>query len=541
MNFQVKPLSETVNVEPGSPATLGFEVHHDGPDPDLFEVVVEGVDPEWSAIPVPTFTVQPGGRASEKVVFNPPRVVESVSGDYPFVLNVRSLNSGHLVQVPLTLSVKPFHHLSVDVSPKKAVLTPTQSECTLNVTILNLGNSEHEIALNATDNDDDCSFEFVPRVVTVGPGQEKTAALVAATNRRPLFANPRLVGFTATARSSTHPAIAGTVQGQIEQRALASPGFLASLLLLLTVIGFWIWSFPKPPTMELAMSKESIMLGDSVTLDWQYANATAGKILANDEMIKMAITNKGTYLYKPDKVGEIVIIGYSENGRRKSPEIRKILQVKAPPVIPDPEILAFKAKVQSVALGSKVVLEYAINDAVTKLTLYPTNTALNVGVRANEIEVDATREGDMTFTLAAENAVGKVAQRSLKVVVVKSALAKIIVFRSDTLSVTETIGTAVLEWQIVDAVRAEISDGTKVVQVDSKSGAMPFSIDRPSKFTLTAYDKDGMTVKRVVQVSHKPPKVEAPPTNPENPPNPDGSPNQQNPPAGEPQPTTSGQ
>src|SRR4051794_31183274 len=94
MSFSIQISSDLISVEAGDNTPVNLQVINRGEEVDRFEVEVEGLDPEWTAIPVPLFSVAAGETQTEKVFFRPGRASESLAGNYPFVIKVRSLNSG---------------------------------------------------------------------------------------------------------------------------------------------------------------------------------------------------------------------------------------------------------------------------------------------------------------------------------------------------------------------------------------------------------------------------------------------------------------
>src|SRR5688500_16264011 len=94
MSFSAKLESDLISVEAGATVPVSLEVNNKGEAPDRFEVEIEGLDPEWTAVPVPVFSANPGENHSEKIFFKPPRASESLAGNYPFVVKVRSLDTG---------------------------------------------------------------------------------------------------------------------------------------------------------------------------------------------------------------------------------------------------------------------------------------------------------------------------------------------------------------------------------------------------------------------------------------------------------------
>src|SRR4051794_4834833 len=114
MSFTIRLSQDLTAVEAGATVPLSIEVTNKGEEADRFEMQVEGIDSEWTAAPEPVFTVGPGETHSQKVFFKPPRSSESVAGNYPFVVKIRSLNSGDSRTVQGVLQIKPFHHLSME-------------------------------------------------------------------------------------------------------------------------------------------------------------------------------------------------------------------------------------------------------------------------------------------------------------------------------------------------------------------------------------------------------------------------------------------
>src|SRR5579862_3600243 len=156
MSFLARLGSDLITVEAGATTPLSIELINRGDAADQFELSIEGLDPEWTAVPVPVVTLKEHETQEEKIFFKPPRVSESSSGNYPFVLRVRSLNSGDARTVQGVLTVKPFNHLSVELSPKKGYVSPVTHHNTFDVTLVNLGNTEHTVQLFGSDPEEAC-------------------------------------------------------------------------------------------------------------------------------------------------------------------------------------------------------------------------------------------------------------------------------------------------------------------------------------------------------------------------------------------------
>ncbi|HTQ10317.1 MAG TPA: hypothetical protein VMI31_09625, partial [Fimbriimonadaceae bacterium] len=205
MSFTIRLAQDLTAVEAGATVPLSIEVTNKAEDADRYEMQVEGIDPEWTATPEPVFTVGPHEIHSQKVFFKPPRVSESLAGNYPFVIKVRSLNSGDARTVQGVLEIKAFNHLSMELTPKKGYSTPFRREAEFTLMVMNLGNTEHTLQLSGADPDEECAFDFESEQVTVGPGQQREVVVGVAAAKGGLISSSRLYGFAISARSIQNP------------------------------------------------------------------------------------------------------------------------------------------------------------------------------------------------------------------------------------------------------------------------------------------------------------------------------------------------
>ena len=226
-----------------------------------FELSLEGLEHHWTAVPVPTFGIEPGETRVERFFLKPPRDSESAAGNYPFVVKVRSLDSGESDTAQGSLAINPFYHLSLDVNPKKAAVTPLKRVVETMVTVANLGNVEQSVQLFANDVDDSFAYEFENEHVTLGPGQQREVKLTATSTQSGAFAPSQLHVVTASCRNVENPAYAATTQVHLEQRPLLSPAALIAAAAILLVVFLWILSIPKDPTVSMTLSKPDDFAG----------------------------------------------------------------------------------------------------------------------------------------------------------------------------------------------------------------------------------------------------------------------------------------
>lgn len=527
MSFSIRLGKDIVPVDPGKNIPLDISIENIGEEPDTFELYIEGIDPEWFAIPVPTGALEPGQVLDEKLFFKPPRISETGAGVYPVNVVIRSLNTGDIARAQTVIEISNFDHLSIDISPKKGLLTFSDRTTEFVATVINLGNHEQDIQLFATDNDDACTFQTEPDRVTLGAGHEKQVIVRANTLRRPLLANSRLFGMSISARSAKSPSIAASAQAQIEQRAITSPGIALLVLAVCALIFFWILTFPKKPAVtSFAISDESLMIGESAKITWKTANSKSIEILLNQKSWHQAVDVAGSAMFTPKEAGKYEFACTASNGDKLSEPRKLILTVTEPPPVPEPTILDFTVNKSRVNVGDSVLISYTIGDSVTKLVLGPKDDLLDASVKTKTREVLITQEGETELTLTASNSQGKSTVRSVKITAIKGSKAKIIAFGSDVKSASAENPLIKVTWQVSNAVRVELYQNGVKTDVDSIQGALDLTLKELARFKLVAYDSDGITTSREFKVSftkpaNVPPKVEddtMPPQDPKNPP-----------------------
>lgn len=504
MSLTVRLTSDLVQVEAGATAPLTIEVVSRSEQPDQLEIQIEGLDPEWTAIPVPVFNLEAGETRSEKVFLKPPRASESLAGNYPFVVRVRSLNSGESRVAQGVLEIKPFQHLSVDVQPKRGSVGNARRRFPFQVTVMNLGNAEHTIQMHASDPDDACAFEFEQEKLTLSPGQQRTMVMNAGGSRSPLLANTRLYGFSVVARSISAPNVMGSAQAQLEQKALASPGAFAAFVALLVLIVGWFLLIPKPPSVDgLLLEKKSIVLGESVNVRWEASNAKWVELQLNGKTVQDRLVAKGNITVTPDEAGDVRVTAIAMNGEKKSDPVHALITVAKPAVVPPPRVLAFDVKPKQLRMGQTFAVSYKLGPSVVKATLSPPGMQLDPKV--SEIELTANRSGQIVYRLLVENSKGETDEKSVRINVVDTSKATIVVFDVQPKVLEPGGGEVRLTYQFANAVRVELRTGDRVETLETVQGARSVSIDRTTTFTLIGYDDAGKTVERKIRVVVKPP------------------------------------
>ncbi|KAA0240454.1 MAG: hypothetical protein QY327_10930 [Fimbriimonadaceae bacterium] len=502
MSFTVRLGADLIAVEAGATLPLTVEIANRSDELDEFEISVEGVDPEWIAVPVPTFKADARDVHEERIFVKPPRVSESLAGNYPFVVRVRSLLSGEDRSAQGVISIKPYDHLSMELNPKKGVLSPWRKENLFQATLMNLGNSEHTVQLSGADTEDTLAFEFSADSVTIGPGHTRVVDFsVKPTQNRPI-SSARLHGFAVSARSVSSPSVMCSGQAQLEQRALLSPGSLTLLLLFVLLFVGWFVLLPKPPIMEsVALDKYEPLAGETVTVSWRSSHAQGVRVLLDGRVLTEAGEANGSLTFVAKEPGTVEVIAFREN--KLSIPLQRSFSVNQPEPVAPPTIEAFDIAPKELAYGQSFIAQYRVGESVVKASISP--PGLDLDLNLDQVKLTADVLGEIQYTLVAENSAGVVTRRSVKVSVREVSDAAIVLFKVEPMTVPQGGGQVLVTWQVSEGARQELQVGTMTLELEGPQGSRPMFLESRTDITLIAYDRKGRTVSKTLQVNVEPP------------------------------------
>lgn len=501
MNFSVRLDAEQVGVDPGDKALLAIEVTNSGPETDQYEIIVEGLDPEWTAVLVPSFSVPAGSKAVESIIFQPPRANESMAAAYPFTVKVRSLESGEQRVLAGVLNVRSFTHLSMEILPKKGVYSPMVRDNTFQVTVMNLGNAEQTLQLFGSDPDEELAYSFEPEHVTVGPGHQKEIEVAATPiHSRPL-AGARLHGFTISARNPDTPNSSCAAQAQLEQRPLLTAGSLAIFIAFLVLVVGWLQFAPKPPVVDTFSSdKRELLEGEKYTVTWQSSNAKSVKIFFNSREVVSAGQPDGSQQFTASESGTYRIVAIRES-KESGPKEFSINVTEV--ITPGPAVIGeFTLTPTTVAPGEDVMFTYKTTGA-TKLTLRPDGILLDPTESSRRIAAPA-KEGSYSYQLVASNEAGdKTESRTIKLTVRREPKAAIVSFVADPTEIESVLARTTISWEVKRATRIEIRCDGKTYTSTDQIGTMEIDVFKSGDCELVAFDEDDVPIKKSIRLTVK--------------------------------------
>jgi hypothetical protein len=400
--------------------------------------------------------------------------------------------------------VKTFHHISMEINPRKGSISPTRKHNTFSVTLVNLGNADHTIQLVGTDPEDACTYEFETEQVPLGPGQQREVELVANPTSSRIVAGSRLIGFTATGRSVETPSVVATSQAQLEQRPLLTPASIVVFILLAGIFALW-WVFrPQPPTFTMGVDPRQIMSGGSVTVNWSAENARQVVIRAGEEVIYEGPELRGTRTFTLTQPGTTTIYGEAVYNEKKSEETAQV-EVQAEPTVPAPVIESLSVDRTRVRMGEPFVLRYKLSGGIESAILQPMGLSLDPAL--DEREIVPTRAGKLSYTLVVRNSAGVMAEKTFSVNVVDESDARILGFTPSAKTVPAEDARVRINWRVAGADQVEIKvagEATSTIPVSSV-GEQEFNLTKKTVFTITAWDAKGRPVTQTMTVDVLPP------------------------------------
>lgn len=493
MAIRVRLGQDEVQVEPGGSAQLVAVVRNEGDAPDQVALEVEGVDAEWCAIPIPSFALAPGEEVQERILIRPPRSTESRAGTYPVLVRARSLENGGAGVAQASVVIRPYSMLTLDILPKRGVVSPVRKRAPYELTIANYGNTEQTVQLHVSDPEDEVVFELERERTLLAPGETQSVVVYAQPRRMPTLANPALFSFTATARSVEDPLRSTSVQAQLERRGLISPLVLGFLAVLGLVLALWAYTRPLPvEIVEFAAEPAQITAGETTTLRWMVRNAE--KVLIEPGLGEFDPNQMRSVQAQPTITTTYRLIARNRYGEQMR-EVVVIVQNAPEP--PAPVISRFYAEPPQIKRGESVLLRWEVAHATELILTPPGGQKLDPAMPGFEHRPSRTTE----YELIARNAAGKSVSKRITVEVLDPSQAQILSFTAQAEQIAAGESVA-LRWELVSAVRAEIDNG--VGRIDPKQGEVIVSPAATTTYTLTAYDSEGRPAQAKLTITVEP-------------------------------------
>lgn len=196
IRVEVTPATAQVDAG-GRPQEVTVTVYNAGPVVDQYTLELEGLPPDWVTLPVATAALFPQERAALAFRLHPPRRPDVRAGEYPYAVRLRSrAEPAQETTVACRLIVGGYGRFRLDMSPQRV----TGRSGRYTVMLVNTGNRELPIALDARDPELACQFTFTTPRPVVPPGAPLNVLLTVRPNQRPFVGEPKPYDFTLTAQ-----------------------------------------------------------------------------------------------------------------------------------------------------------------------------------------------------------------------------------------------------------------------------------------------------------------------------------------------------
>lgn len=504
MSFSARLTEDLYKVEPGASIPVTLEVANRSDQAINVEVVVEGLDGSWGAIPEAHFAVDARDTRSERIFLRPPRESNSVAGTYPFVVKVRSVDTGDVKSAQGILEVQTFHHLTLDVFPKRGVIAGTSRQANYELSVANLGNTPDTVSFFARDNEDHLVYEIDPPQVDLAPGEQITANVVAMARKRPLLDSPHLTAINFSARSDTHANIEARTSANLEERPRLSPMTLVLVIFAMMLAAAYFAFWPKPPKLEsLTANASEIQLGQEVVVSWSSENATNVQLEFEGQTLTEAPRGSRRLVFETE--GTTTVRARAIRDDLKSSIRTVTINVIKPAEKPAPKVTVFDVTPTQVNVGQPYQIRYKISGDATRAILNPIGEVLDPAAEGKQLVAAVVGEFDLQILAIDESTGARAESKIVKLKIVDGPLASVKLFEAENPKL-EAPGEAKLTWQLENAVRAEMLYKDQRIEIDPRSGTRAFAIDETTEFTLLAYDERGARIVKRLTVQIVPPE-----------------------------------
>lgn len=163
-----------LETSPGQPIETTLKIKNLSIIVDRFHIKIDGLDPTWWTLSIPTFACFPGDSCETKLTVRPPKEAESIAGGYSFRVEVVSeANPQEEAIVSALLVLRGFIAWDVEISPTRLA----GRKGIYRLIAHNSGNSDAVLTFEGKDAEDALIFNFDQSKVSVPAGGTKQVKL----------------------------------------------------------------------------------------------------------------------------------------------------------------------------------------------------------------------------------------------------------------------------------------------------------------------------------------------------------------------------
>jgi pSer/pThr/pTyr-binding forkhead associated (FHA) protein len=419
-SYKVSLDSAQQTVTPGAHVQVTLTIDNLSDETDRYFIEVDGVPKDWVRVERAELELKSGEQASVIISLKPLRRSDSVPGDYPITIRVRSkANPSQAVEAPLKLVLRTYSGFGIALSTERI-----DSRTPFKLHVHNQGNGPLSLAFSGASSENDLSFEFHPPAMTLAAGERQVVRGYVRSGRGEIVGRAHERHFALQARSQDPSQFLTAVPGTLIERPML-PVWAATLvipmliaLVLLGAAGLIVLALARPRTPVItafSASATSILEGDTVTLSWSVSDAselalkldggTPSPIDSGLTSISQVVTGVGQRTFT------LVARNGSESAQRDVViTVSQAMKIDSFTVSPNPVLLYVQQKVTISWKADGAASVYL--QGVEALTGSPDNNSYPA---TNQIELSGTPRDALQLTLVAVGADGRQLSQALQV------------------------------------------------------------------------------------------------------------------------------
>ena len=243
-NIGVSLSATKLELAPGESAETTIIIRNQGQIVDDFILRVEGLDPTWWTLSVPSVSLFPGDEDMAKLTLHPPKEGGARAGSHTFQIKAASrANPQEVTSEDVFLILRGFAAWEVDMAPTKVV----GRSGTYRLTVNNSGNTDVNLVFEGKDPEEGLRYEFSQDQLTVPAGETAQVRLKVRPEKGESKKQYSFQVLTRPAGTAAGSGETKTLNGQLEYRRGGRSRWwllllIPACLIVALYLAMWIFS-----------------------------------------------------------------------------------------------------------------------------------------------------------------------------------------------------------------------------------------------------------------------------------------------------------
>ena len=234
-NIGVSLSATKLELAPGESAETTIIIRNQGQIVDDFILKVEGLEPTWWTLSVPSVSLFPGDEDMAKLTLHPPKEGGARAGSHTFQIKVASrANPQEVTTEDVFLILRGFAAWEVDMAPTKVV----GRSGTYRLTVNNSGNTDVNLVFEGKDPEEGLRYEFSQDQLTVPAGETAQVRLKVRPEKGESKKQYSFQVLTRPAGTAAGSGETKTLNGQLEYRRRKFPWWVLLLILGVLIVAY---------------------------------------------------------------------------------------------------------------------------------------------------------------------------------------------------------------------------------------------------------------------------------------------------------------